>query len=102
MAESRQNESTSTGPISNVLGIFGLSMYTTEKTLQDIYEPYGNVESFKLIYDGNSRRSRAFGFVTFVNEASAEKALASTNGVQQDTQEPFDGHSITYQVAFYP
>ncbi|KGG52616.1 hypothetical protein DI09_150p30 [Mitosporidium daphniae] len=102
MAEIRKNESAYTGPISNVLGIFGLSMYTTEKTLEDIYEPYGNVESFKLIYDRDSRRSHAFGFVTFVNEALAEKALTSTNGMRQDAQEPFDSHSKGYQVAFYP
>ncbi|KGG51210.1 transformer-2 protein [Mitosporidium daphniae] len=100
MAESRKNESTSTGPISNVLGIFGLSMYTTEKTLQEIYEPYGNVESVKLIYDRDSRRSRGFGFVTFELDGRPIRVdYSRTRGPHDPTPGRYMGKPTRYHSA---
>ena len=36
---------------SNCLGIFGLSLYTTERDLRQYFEKYGSVESIQIVYD---------------------------------------------------
>ena len=42
-------------PKSNCLGIFGLSLYTTERDLKDFLEKYGSVDSCQLVYDHQVR-----------------------------------------------
>ena len=58
---------------SNTLGIFGMSMNTTERDLREIFERYGRVESVKIIMDHASSRSRGFGFITFEERSAASK-----------------------------
>ena len=33
------------------LGVFGLSLYTTERDLRDVFEHYGPLESANVVYD---------------------------------------------------
>ena len=40
---------------SNCLGIFGLSLYTTERDLRQYFEKYGGVESIQIVYDRQVR-----------------------------------------------
>ena len=40
---------------SNCLGIFGLSLYTTERDLRQYFEKYGSVESIQIVYDRQVR-----------------------------------------------
>lgn len=48
--------------------------------LKEIFSEFGNVEEATVITDKFSRRSKGFGFVTFENDADADKALAEMNG----------------------
>ena len=41
--------------ISNCLGIFGLSLYTTERDLRQYFEKYGSVDSIQIVYDRQVR-----------------------------------------------
>ncbi|KAH7711028.1 RNA recognition motif containing proteindomain containing protein [Aphelenchoides avenae] len=56
------------------LGVFGMSLHTTERDLRKIFGQYGEVESVQLVYDRYSGRSRGFGFVYFVQTRDAARA----------------------------
>jgi RNA recognition motif-containing protein len=45
-------------------------------SLRDLFAPYGEIVEATVIMDRYSGRSKGFGFVTFANEADAEKAIA--------------------------
>ncbi|VDD96303.1 unnamed protein product [Enterobius vermicularis] len=47
------------------LGVFGMSLSTTERDLKRIFGDYGEIETVQLVYDRYSGRSRGFGFVYF-------------------------------------
>lgn len=48
----------------------------TNDSLKDLFAPYGEISEAIIIMDRYSGRSKGFGFVTFVNDADAEKAAA--------------------------
>ena len=52
---------------SNCLGVFGLSMYTQERELRDLFTRYGPVDEVQVVYDHQSGRSRGFAFVYMRN-----------------------------------
>lgn len=55
----------------------------TEKDLQQIFEPYGELEQVILQRDElNPGRSKGYGFVQFVDPAHAKDALAEMNGFE--------------------
>ncbi|KAI1730539.1 RNA recognition motif domain-containing protein [Ditylenchus destructor] len=72
------------------LGVFGMSLHTTERDLKKIFTQYGEVESVQIVYDrfryldvisylveiitNSSGRSRGFGFVYFTSTRDANKA----------------------------
>jgi len=43
-------------PVSNVLGVFGLSVRTRERDLEDEFGKYGDVEKVIIVYDQRVRR----------------------------------------------
>jgi RNA recognition motif-containing protein len=47
----------------------------TEKQLEEIFSPYGNIVSCKIIIDKRTRQNKGFGFVTFSEVAEAQKAI---------------------------
>lgn len=49
-------------------------------SLKELFVPYGEVVEAVVITDRMSGRSKGFGFVTFADEAMAEKAAAEMNG----------------------
>ncbi|XP_050084231.1 transformer-2 protein homolog beta-like [Anopheles aquasalis] len=67
---------------SRCLGVFGLSVYTTEPYLIDIFCPFGAIEKAIVVYDAKTRLSRGFGFVYFKNVSEAAKARMHCNGLQ--------------------
>lgn len=54
----------------------------TEEELQKIFEEYGEVSSVKIITDKYSGRSKGFGFVEMPDDAEAQQAIESLNGVE--------------------
>lgn len=47
--------------------MFGLSLYTTERDLREVFSKYGPLSDVNIVYDQQSRRSRGFAFVYFEN-----------------------------------
>ncbi len=56
-----------------------LSYDTSEHTLRDTFEQYGEVESIKIIMDREQGRSKGFGFVEMPNSDEARNAIESLN-----------------------
>jgi len=54
---------------------------------KDLFVSYGEIEDAIIISDKFSGRSKGFGFVTFKNDADAEKAIAEMNGKNIDGRE---------------
>jgi len=58
------------------LFIGNLPWSLNEQSLKEMFSPYGEITEAIIISDRYTGRSKGFGFVTFANEADAEKALA--------------------------
>jgi len=61
-----------------------LSFNTTENELSNAFSRFGQTSEVKVITDRLTGRSRGFGFVTFDDDAAAEKAIAEMNGTELD------------------
>ena len=59
----------------NKLFVGNLPWSATADSLREMFSPYGEVTDAFIPTDRETGRSRGFGFVTFANEADAEKAL---------------------------
>ena len=70
--------------MSNKLFIGGLSWDTTDTSLGQAFEQFGEVTEAKVITDRDTGRSRGFGFVTFVDAASAKTAMSAMDGQMLD------------------
>ncbi|MCL4374765.1 RNA-binding protein [Patescibacteria group bacterium] len=58
------------------LYIGNLPWSVNNDSLKEMFAAYGEISEAVVITDRYSGRSKGFGFVTFVNEADAEKAVA--------------------------
>ncbi|MCC6159824.1 MAG: RNA-binding protein [Deltaproteobacteria bacterium] len=61
-----------------------LSWNTNDEKLQAAFAPYGEITEAKVITDRDTGRSRGFGFVTFANAESAQKAISALDGKDLD------------------
>lgn len=59
-----------------------ISYSTNDDSLRALFEPYGAVQSAKVVTDRDSGRSKGFGFVEMA-DADAQKAIEALNGTQQ-------------------
>lgn len=75
------------------LYVGNLPFSATEGTLIDLFTPYGQVESARLITDRDSGRSKGFGFVEMGTDEEAEKAIAEMNGKE------VEGRALTVNEA---
>lgn len=58
-----------------------LSWTMTEQDLQDLFTPYGEVTSAKIVTDKfNNNRSKGFGFVEMANDGEGQAAIDALNG----------------------
>jgi len=71
----------------------GLSWGTTDESLRQAFEQFGEVVDAKVIMDRETGRSKGFGFVTFANDEDA------TNAVTQMDGKPLDGRNIRVNEA---
>lgn len=67
------------------LGVFGLSLYTTERDLREVFSRYGPLAGVNVVYDQRTGRSRGFAFVYFeriddAKEVRVPRALSWNHG----------------------
>ena len=62
--------------MSNKLFVGNLAWSVTSEMLKEIFMPFGRVIDARVLMDRQTGRSRGFGFVTFENEADADRATA--------------------------
>ncbi len=74
------------------LYVGNLPYTATEDGVKTLFSQYGEIESVNLIIDRETGRAKGFGFVEFVNQADAEKAI-ELNG--QD----FEGRALKVNMA---
>ena len=55
-----------------------------QEKLKEMFASYGETEEVVVISDRFSGRSKGFGFVTFVNDADADKAIAEMSEKEID------------------
>ena len=66
--------------MSKKLFVGGLNWKTTDEGLRQAFESFGPISEAKVITDRETGRSRGFGFVTFADDAVAERAINEMNG----------------------
>jgi cold-inducible RNA-binding protein len=62
------------------LYVGNLSFDITERTLRELFEPYGTVFEVKLIMNRETGQSRGFGFVTMGNVSEGNAAIKGLHG----------------------
>ncbi len=62
-------------------------------SLKELFASFGEITEAVVIMDRYSGRSKGFGFVTFANEADAEKAIAEM------AEKEVEGRKIVVNVA---
>ena len=65
------------------LYVGNLSYSVNDSTLRALFEPFGNIESARVISDRDSGQSKGFGFVEMA-DADAQKAMGALNGRDHD------------------
>lgn len=75
------------------LYVGNLSYQVTEQDLRDLFSQAGELQDVMLIVDRDTHRSKGFGFVEFVTEADAHKAIEMFH--DQEVQ----GRRLTVNVA---
>ncbi|KAI0211676.1 hypothetical protein LSAT2_003442 [Lamellibrachia satsuma] len=80
---------------SRCLGIFGLSLYTQEKDLRDVFGQYGPIEEVQVVYDHQTGRSRGFAFIYFRCTDDAVEAKDQATGIEIDGRRIRVDYSIT-------
>ncbi|KAK0553113.1 hypothetical protein OC845_001393 [Tilletia horrida] len=65
----------------NIVGVFGLSIRTTERDLEEEFSRVAAVDKAVIVYDARSDRSRGFGFVTMRELDGAAAVIKELNGI---------------------
>ncbi|XP_066465762.1 RNA-binding protein Musashi homolog 1 isoform X3 [Tiliqua scincoides] len=73
--------------------IGGLSWQTTQEGLREYFGQFGEVKECLVMRDPLTKRSRGFGFVTFMDQAGVDKVLAQA-------RHELDSKTIDPKVAF--
>jgi len=70
--------------LSTKVYVGNLPFSVTSDNLKKLFSPYGEITEATVISDKFSGRSKGFGFVTFADKASAEKAIDEMNGKEAE------------------
>jgi RNA recognition motif-containing protein len=62
------------------LYVGNLSYNVNSQQLEELFQPFGTVESADVISDSMTGRSKGFGFVEMGSEQEAQAAIAALNG----------------------
>jgi len=71
----------------------GLPYHTTDKTLKEYFEQFGDIEEAVVITDRQTGKSRGYGFVTMKDRAGAEHACRDPNPI-------IDGRKANVNLAY--
>ena len=72
---------TTPGVHKSTLFLGDLSSCCTERDINDVFSPYGEIVEIKVMRSDETQRSLCFGFVKFASPHAAKKALNGLNGV---------------------
>lgn len=61
-----------------------LSWNLKDQDLQNLFAPYGEVTSAKIVSDKFTNRSKGFGFVEMASDDEAKAAIEALNGTEVD------------------
>ena len=75
------------------LYVGNLAYGVSSSDLEQMFEPYGTVQSAQVIVDRDTGRSKGFGFVEMASDQEAQAAIAELNGKQ------VDGRALTVNEA---
>ena len=70
-----------------------LAFTTTEDELAQLFHPYGELASIRIMTDRDTGRSRGFGFVEMPDATEAQAAIDGLNGT------PLGGRQLTVNEA---
>lgn len=70
--------------MSKKLFVGGLSWDTNDASLEQAFSAFGEVTEAKVITDRETGRSRGFGFVTFTDAVSGDKAIQEMDSATLD------------------
>jgi len=65
----------------------------SEEKLTEIFSKFGKITSFKVMSDEGTGRAKGFGFVSFEDSESAEKAVDDLNGTEMNGKTLFVGRA---------
>ncbi|MDD5098695.1 MAG: RNA-binding protein [Candidatus Pacebacteria bacterium] len=77
----------------NKIFVGNLPFSTDDAKLKEMFSAYGEISEAVIIKNKFSGRSKGFGFVTFANEADAQKAIAAMN------EKEVEGRKMTVKEA---
>jgi RNA recognition motif-containing protein len=60
--------------------VANLNFDLQDEDLKELFVPYGEVGSARIVMDNVTGRSRGFGFVEMADEAAGKKAIEQLNG----------------------
>uniref|UniRef100_A0A3Q7J3N2 RRM domain-containing protein n=2 Tax=Solanum subgen. Lycopersicon TaxID=49274 RepID=A0A3Q7J3N2_SOLLC len=66
------------------LFVGNLAWSVSSESLAQAFQEYGTVVGARVLYDGETGRSRGYGFVSFETREEMENALNNLNGVELD------------------
>jgi RNA recognition motif-containing protein len=62
--------------------VSSLSFRAKKEDLAELFTPYGEVTSARIIINRETRRSRGYGFVEMPNDTEGNAAIAALNGIE--------------------
>ncbi|GLV32448.1 transformer 2 [Carabus blaptoides fortunei] len=101
MSSRRRHVGTRDNPTpSRCLGVFGLSVNTTESEIHHMFSKYGPVERVQIVIDAKARtgQSRGFCFVYFESTEDSKVAKEKCNGIKLGGKNIRVDYSITQRA----
>ncbi|MDC1395066.1 RNA-binding protein [Bacteroidia bacterium] len=73
--------------------VASLPFSADDQDLREVFEPFGEVTSAKVIFDRDRNRSKGFGFVEMADDAAAQNAISELN------ESTYEGRDLVVKVA---
>eukprot|EP01132_Coremiostelium_polycephalum_P004034 gene4034-5049_t len=82
-SKSNANNNTSSNNNSDTnLFVFHIPSFVDDKYLYDLFSPFGQLQSVRVITDKETGENKGYGFVKYFNKEDAAKSLKEMNGFQ--------------------